>query len=308
MRCGLSVGALSKKAIHRAGRHLRSGQARHLLTAPAIRATLGECLTCPWVECGGQDGRRHPPLGADPSSDGSDGGPDRAVEEAHELLELPKSGGTLPASLLPGLGQIPDIITPICCPIFQLQIAAADVQRAAQAIIARNTALTKKLFVVSVIPCTAKKYEVGRPEEKTYDYQDVDVALTRELAKMIRGAGIKFADLRDEAFDAPFDTGSGAGTIFGATGGVMEAALRTGFLLAGRQAQDGGAQAGPPGHPEDDLQIWAASPPVRVAVTSGLANARKLLEKIKSGKADYQMVEVIACPAAASTAAASRSR
>ena len=130
----------------------------------------------------------------------------------------------------------------------------------------------KKLFVVSVIPCTAKKYEVGRPEEKTYDYQDVDVALTtRELAKMIRGAGIKFADLRDEAFDAPFDTGyrrrydfrryrrrHGSGTADGcllATGvklktvelkrGPRAGGHPGGHLRSGRQARPGRRHLGP---------------------------------------------------------------
>ena len=84
----------------------------------------------------------------------------------------------------------------------------------------------KDLFVVSIIPCTAKKFECRRPEENAFDFTDVDVSLTtRELAKMIKGAGLKFTDLKDEEFDDPFETGSGAGAIFGATGGVMELSL-----------------------------------------------------------------------------------
>lgn len=151
----------------------------------------------------------------------------------------------------------------------------------------------KNIFVVSVIPCTAKKYECGREEMAN----DVDVALTtRELARMIKTAGIKFEELPDEDFDNPFATASGAGAIFGATGGVMEAALRTAAkMLDGNfQVLDFFDVRG--SSPIKEATYLVAGHTLRVAVVSGLDNARTLIEQIKSGEKQYDFIEVMSCP------------
>ena len=155
----------------------------------------------------------------------------------------------------------------------------------------------KNLYVVSIIPCTAKKFEVSREELRTFDFDDVDVALTtRELAKMIKGAGISFTDLKDEKFDNPFETASGAGAIFGATGGVMEAALRTAaFMLDGTSKKlEFKEVRGTKDIKEATYKI--AGMEINVAVASGLSNARKIVEQVKSGEKNYHMVEIMACP------------
>ena len=157
----------------------------------------------------------------------------------------------------------------------------------------KNNIDPKDLFVVSVIPCTAKKFEVTR-EELGYD---VDVALTtRELAKMIKEAGLVFTDLADEEYDNPFDIATGGGAIFGATGGVMEAALRTAaYKLDGScDIVDFKEVRGTEGIKEAEYTVGGVT--VKVAVASGLANARKVIEMIKSGEKDYTMVEIMACP------------
>jgi NADH-quinone oxidoreductase subunit G/NADP-reducing hydrogenase subunit HndD len=151
----------------------------------------------------------------------------------------------------------------------------------------------KDLFVVSVIPCTAKKFEVERSE---FDY-DVDVALTtRELGKMIKNASINFVDLPDSEFDDPFALATGAGAIFGATGGVMEAALRTANNLLGgnNEALVFTDVRGTTGIKEAVYSINGTE--VSVCVASGLANARKVIEMIKSGEKNYLFIEIMACP------------
>jgi len=155
----------------------------------------------------------------------------------------------------------------------------------------------KDLFVVSVIPCTAKKFEVERPELTMKGLPDVDVALTtRELGRMIMGAGISFKDLAGEEFDNPFAIASGAGKIFGATGGVMEAALRTAanILDGTNEKVDFMDVRGTTGIKEATYRI--AGKEVDVCVASGLGNARKVVEMIKSGEKNYLFVEIMACP------------
>lgn len=153
------------------------------------------------------------------------------------------------------------------------------------------------LYVVSVIPCTAKKFECTRLEENTFNFRDVDVSLTtRELAKMIKGAGINFSDLCDERFDNPFEIASGAGAIFGATGGVMEAALRTAAdVLEGdsNTKLEFKEVRGTAGLKEAKYKLGGKE--IRIAVISGLANARVVLDDIKNGKRQYDFVEVMAC-------------
>ncbi|MCR5041622.1 MAG: [FeFe] hydrogenase, group A [Clostridia bacterium] len=157
----------------------------------------------------------------------------------------------------------------------------------------------KNIYVVSVMPCSAKKFEAQRPEMSAAEgCPDIDVVLTvRELARMIRKAGIMFNELPDGEFDAPFGLGSGAGTIFGATGGVMEAALRTAYeVLTGEELKELEFTdvRGTQGIKEATYNI--AGNEIKVAVCSGTANADKLVRMIKSGEKNYDFVEIMACP------------
>lgn len=156
-----------------------------------------------------------------------------------------------------------------------------------------------KIFVVSIMPCTAKKFEAQRPELSSTGYPDVDVVLTtRELARMIREAAIDFNNLPERYFDDPMGEASGAGVIFGATGGVMEAALRTAAeLITGKKVPDDSIEynevRGTKGVKEASIRIGALT--LKAAVAHGLGNARKLLERIKAGE-QYHFVEIMACP------------
>jgi len=161
----------------------------------------------------------------------------------------------------------------------------------------KNNLDPKDVFVVSVIPCTAKKFERGRDDQSAAGVPDVDAAITtRELARMIKADGIDFANLQDEEFDSPFGTGSGAGVIFGATGGVLEAALRTAshWLDENFEVVNFNEVRGPEGVRRATYKI--AGMDVNVAVASGLANARELLDAVKNGEEDFHMIEIMACP------------
>ena len=158
----------------------------------------------------------------------------------------------------------------------------------------------KKLFVVSIMPCTAKKFEVGRADQSAAGegIPDVDVALTtRELARMIQRAGLRFADLPDEGFDPAMGEASGAGHIFGATGGVMEAALRTAVeTLTGEELQklEFTDVRGTEGVKEAAYEVAGLT--VRVCVVSGTANAGRVLDAVRKGEKQYDFIEVMACP------------
>ncbi len=155
-----------------------------------------------------------------------------------------------------------------------------------------------RIFSVSVMPCTAKKTEAAREEMQASGYPDVDAVITtRELANMIREAGIDFANLPDSEFDLPMGMSTGAGTIFGVTGGVMEAALRTvAEVLDGKELPDVEFQQvrGFAGVREATVRI--AGQNVRVAIANGLAQASRLLESIKAGEAEYHFIEIMGCP------------
>ena len=155
-----------------------------------------------------------------------------------------------------------------------------------------------KIVSVSVMPCTAKKAEAARPEMNASGYRDVDVVITtRELGRMIREAGLDFKHLPEDSYDSPLGTGTGAAVIFGTTGGVMEAALRTvADVLTGENLQtvDYNDVRGMEQTREAELTI--AGNTVKIAVVHTLASARKILERIRAGEADYQFIEVMACP------------
>ena len=155
----------------------------------------------------------------------------------------------------------------------------------------------KDIFCVSVMPCTAKKWEAGMRDEGR-GMRDVDLVLTtREVDRLLKVLSVNVGMLKEEEFDSPLGTGSGAGVIFGATGGVMEAALRTAyFVLEGKNPEADAFKAvrGPDGRKE--VTVTIAGIPVRACVASGLANARKVVEDIRSGKSQYDFVEIMACP------------
>ena len=155
-----------------------------------------------------------------------------------------------------------------------------------------------KIFVVSIMPCTAKKFESQRPELASTGYPDVDVVLTtRELARMIREAGIDFTELPERHFDDPMGEATGAAVIFGATGGVMEAALRTvAEILEGKSLDNFEYTAVRGVEGIKEATVEAGGMKIKAAVAHGTGNARKLLERIKKGEADYHFVEIMACP------------
>ena len=224
------------------------------------------------------------------------------MEEANELVERIQNGGTLPmfTSCCPGwinyietfAGDLLDNVSTCKSP---QQMFGAMVKT----FLAEKEGIpAEKIVVVSTMPCTAKKRELGRDFQNAAGVQDVDYSLTvREVARMIEKAGISFPGLEDEEFDAPLGIGTGAGTIFGATGGVMEAALRTANdWLNGepQEAIDFAEVRGVKGVKEATYKVGDLE--LRVAIVSGLANAGALLEKIRSGEAQYDFVEFMACP------------
>ena len=273
-------------------------------TAPSIKATLGESFDFPiGTNVEGKMAAAIRRLGEGVKVFNMDFTADLTIlEEANELIERIQNGGKLPmfTSCCPGWVKFVEHYYPEFIPNLS---SCKSPQGMFGAVLKsyyceKNNIDPKNLFVVSVIPCTAKKFEATRPELRSNkEYYDVDVALTtRELARMIKRAGINLANLDDEDYDAPFNKATGGGAIFGSTGGVLEAALRTAArtLDGDFKKVDFDEVRGPEEVREVTYEV--AGVKINVAVTSGLGNARKLLEKIKKGEADYQMVEIMACP------------
>lgn len=271
-------------------------------TAPSIRATLGESFDMPiGTNVEGKMVSAIRRLGVDKIFNMDFTADLTILEEANELVQRITNHETLPmfTSCCPGWVKFAEHYYPEMLP----HLSSCKSPQAMFGAILKSYYAEKynidpeKMFVVSVIPCTGKKFEVTRQELRSKEFDDVDVALTtRELARMIKSTGIDFADLEDEGYDAPFNKATGGGAIFGATGGVLEAALRTAarMLDGDFKAVEFKEVRGPEQIREAKYEV--AGVEVKVAVTSGLGNARKLIEKIKSGEADYQMVEVMACP------------
>ncbi len=267
-------------------------------TAPSVRATLGEAFGLPvGTNVEGKMVNAIKQLG-DVKCFNMDTTADLTImEEANELLDRLNKGGVTPmfTSCCPGWIKFAEHYYPELLPNLS---SCKSPQEMFSALLKtyycqKNGIDPKKLYVVSVIPCTAKKFEVTREELGGY----TDVALTtRELAKMIKEAGIDFANIGDAEYDLPFGEASGAGAIFGATGGVMEAALRTAaYKLGGSGAPVEFREVrGTEGVKEAEYKVGKAT--VKVAVASGLGNARKVIEAIKSGEKDYTFVEIMACP------------
>lgn len=272
-------------------------------TAPAVRAALGEEFGYPMgTPVTGKMAAALRRLGFDKTFDTDTGADLTIMEEATELLDRVKNGGKLPmiTSCSPGWIKFcehyfPDFLDNLSsCKSPHEMFGAVLKSYYAE----KNGIDPKKMFVVSVMPCVAKKFEAARPEMECGGLRDVDTVIsTRELAKMIKEAGIMFDKLPDEEFDVPFERASGAGVIFGATGGVMEAALRTAAdVLGGKSVEEieYNAVRGVEGIKEATVNMGGMD--VKVAVANGLGNARKLLENIRDGKADYHFIEIMACP------------
>ena len=272
-------------------------------TAPSIRVTLGESFGMPvGTNVKGKMVAALRRLGFAGVFDCDVGADLTIIEEANELIERVQNGGTLPmiTSCSPGWVKycehyFPEFIPNLSsCKSPQQMFGAV-----AKTWYAEKMGIDPKdLVVVSIMPCTAKKFETGRDNESAAGVPDVDIALTtRELARMIQRAGLDFANLPDEDFDAPLGITTGAGAIFGATGGVMEAALRTAVeKLTGEELQklEFTEVRGTAGIKEASYNVGGMD--VKVAVASGIKNARKLLESVRDGKADYQFIEIMACP------------
>lgn len=266
--------------------------------APAIRATLGEEFDLP---IGTNVEKKLPGavrrLGADAVFDMDVTADLTILEEANELVDRIKNKKPLPmfTSCCPGWVKFAEHYFPSLLPNLS---TCKSPQQMFGALLKtyyceKNKIAPEDLFVVSVIPCTAKKFEMTRPEMEG----DVNAAITtRELAQMISGAAVNFNALKDEEFDSPFDTASGAGVIFGATGGVMEAALRTAanILDGDFKLVDFSEVRGVSGVRTATYNV--AGLDIKVAAASGLADARKLCEEVKSGKSPYHFIEIMACP------------
>jgi len=273
-------------------------------TAPSIRATLGECFGMPvGTNVEGKMVAALRRLGFDKIFDTDFAADLTIVEEANELVERIKNGGTLPmiTSCSPGWVKFceyyyPDMLEHLSTCKSPQQMAGAVIKT----YYADKMGIDPKDIVsVSVMPCTAKKFEIGREDQSAAGVPDVDIAITtRELSRMIMRAGINFTNLPDEEFDSPLGEDTGAAVIFGATGGVMEAALRTANdWLTGKDNTDIDFTAvrGTQGLKQATVNINGSD--IKVAVASGAAAAKCVMDRMKNGNPDgWAFVEIMGCP------------
>ncbi|HBN84592.1 MAG TPA: ferredoxin [Clostridiales bacterium] len=301
------VGALSEKdEIQKVWDALANNDLHVIVqTAPAVRAAIGE-------EFGMPIGSRATKnmiaslkkLGFDRVFDTNTAADLTIMEEGTELINRIKEGGKLPlvTSCSPGWikfceHNFPDMMDNLSTCKSPHQMLGAILK----SYYAEKEGLNPdNIFVVSVMPCTAKKFESNRPEMNVDGHRDVDAVITtRELARMIKEAGINFVDASEDHFDDPMGDATGAGVIFGATGGVMEAAIRTAYaILEGEELEDINIcdARGVEGIKELTLNLPKTGIVLKAAVAHGLGNARRLMEKVRSGEADYHFIEVMACP------------
>lgn len=272
-------------------------------TAPAVRVAIGEEFGMPiGTRCTGKMVSAIRRLGADKVFDVDFAADLTIMEEGTELLSRINSGGVLPmiTSCSPGWIKYcetfyPDFIPNLstCKSPNQMQGAVTKTYFARQ-----NDLDPRDIYVVSVMPCTAKKFEIARPEFGRDGYRDVDANLTtRELARMIRQAGLDFVHLPEEEFDDMLGESTGAGVIFGVTGGVMEAALRTVVdVLTGEDMPrlEYADVRGLEGIKEATVNVNGTD--INVAIVHGTANAAKLLNAIRAGEKTYHFIEVMGCP------------
>ena len=310
INCGQCItacptGALYEKDSTKQVWELLADPKKHVVVqpAPAVRAALGEEFGLPMGTCvTGKMAAALRRLGFDKVFDTDFAADLTIMEEATELLGRLNNGGALPmiTSCSPGWIKfcehyysdfIPNLST--CKSPHEMEGAMIKSYYAEKAGID-----PRDIAVVSVMPCTAKKYEAARPELSHDGMQDVDAVITtRELAKMIKEAGIDFPNLKDEDFDSILGESTGASVIFGATGGVMEAALRTAYeVVTGKTLEnvEFAQVRGVEGVKEASIQIGDVT--LNVAVAHGTANAAKLLDSVRSGEKTYHFIEVMGCP------------
>ena len=271
--------------------------------APSVRAALGEEFGYPMgTDVEGKMAAALRRIGFDKVFDTDFSADLTIMEEAHEFIERVQNGGVLPmmTSCSPGWVKY-------CEHYYPDQLAHLSSCKSPQQMFGAITKTyyaekmgidPKDIVCVSVMPCTAKKFEVGREDQNAAGVPDVDISITtRELARLIRKVGIDFRSLPDEGFDDPLGESTGAGVIFGATGGVMEAALRTAVeTLTGEELENVEFHEvrGTEGIKEATYNV--AGMDVKVAVASGLTNAKVIMDKIRAGEADYHFVEIMCCP------------
>jgi NADH-quinone oxidoreductase subunit G len=271
--------------------------------APSIRVALGEELGLPPGTL--VSGKMHAALrklGFDKVFDTNFAADLTIMEEGTELVKRVKEGDVLPmiTSCCPGWVKFmeefyPDLIPNVStCKSPQQMFGAL-----AKTYFAEKAGVDPaKMVSVSVMPCTAKKFEAQRPEMCSSGHRDVDYVLTtREIARMIKQGGIDFANLPDEPAENLMGAYTGAATIFGVTGGVMEAALRTAYkLITGKELEHFDIEPVRGMEGVKTASVDANGLIVKVAVAHGLGNARKLLDEIRAGKSPYHFIEIMACP------------
>ncbi|HAX53659.1 MAG TPA: ferredoxin [Lachnospiraceae bacterium] len=280
-------------------------KSKHVIVqpAPSVRAALGEEFGYPMgTDVEGKMASALRRIGFDRVFDTDFSADLTIMEEAHEFLDRVQNGGVLPlmTSCSPGWIKYcehyyPDQLEHLSsCKSPQQMFGAISKTYYAQ----KMGLDPEDIVCVSVMPCTAKKFEIDRDDQNAAGVPDVDISITtRELARLIRKLGIDFRSLPDEGFDDPLGESTGAGVIFGATGGVMEAALRTAVeTLTGEELANVEFQEirGTQGIKEAVYNVAGMN--VKVAVASGLSNARNIMDKIRNGEADYHFVEIMCCP------------
>lgn len=271
--------------------------------APAVRVALGDAFDLPKGEIvTGKLVSALRRLGFEQVFDTNFTADLTIMEESHELIHRLTKGGKLPmvTSCSPGWinfieGVFDDLLDHLStCKSPQQMFGALSKTYYAEL----KGLDPKNIFTVSIMPCTAKKFEAARPEMASGGVREVDIVLTtRELARMIANVGIEFTELEEDQFDNPFGIGTGAGAIFGATGGVMEAALRTAYETVtskGLPSLEFKEVRGFEGIKEATVKLNDLE--LKVAVASGLSNAKTLMNQIRSGESPYHFIEIMACP------------
>ena len=308
--CGQCVsvcptGALMEKSeITKIDEAMAAGKHVIVQTAPAVRASLGEEFGMRvGTPVTGKMVAALKRLGFDKVYDTNFGADLTIMEEANELLARVNNGGTLPmiTSCSPGWVNYAEYYYGDCLDHLSSCKSPHEMEGAIlkSYYAEKNGIDPKDIFVVSIMPCTAKKYEKDRPALVTNGLKDVDVVLTtRELGNLIKRSGINFAKLPDEEFDQDLvGTYTGAGVIFGVTGGVMEAALRTAYYVLE------GKEYGPVNFTEvrgfDGLKeatFVLAGKEIKIAVAHGMKNAKPIMDDIRTGKSPYTFIEIMCCP------------
>ena len=299
------VGALYEKDGTAAIKAALADPTKHVVVqpAPSVRVGLGECFGMPvGAEVEGKMSTALHRLGFDKVFDTNFAADLTIMEEGYELIDRVTNGGVLPmiTSCSPGWVKFcehyyPEFIPNLSSCKSPQQMGGAVIKTAYAEM---NGIDPKDIVSVSIMPCTAKKFECGRDDQAASGYADVDYSITtRELGNMIKEAGIDFANLPDMPYDDPMGEYSGAGVIFGATGGVMEAALRTAVeVITGEELIDLDFVdvRGTQGIKEASYKVGDLE--VSVCVASGLGNARKVLDMVKAGEKNYTFIEIMACP------------